>query len=395
MSRELICTWLKLPPDRWPPDHYTLVGLDPGESDAARIEQHFHERHEWLLRYQLAHPEAVTEALNRLAQAFVCLTDPQAKQAYDRSLFPEREAPTSAPPLPPNVETPSLADPLAWLYGSWSPPASEAAAAPATPRTPTEDRAPPSEPVPSAHPSANGIPPPPPPELSLADEPEDPVVRVAGSPAARRGLGTKRALYYRISRTRQLLRSWIAVGRYVGDASFALQKRSDAVALRRQLDLIRDLLHGFPPLLGQAGQPGYLVIALARQPMIVQTFLALLPSQREALVRDWQAGLTLLAAHRLVLREEIWTLRRRGWIGRLRRTLGAVVTEHLGLWLLLFVVAAINGAILPVMPSIVPVVCLEVGIILSVLGVYLLLRSLAPRRSWLHRRERSRLKTVR
>ena len=34
---------------------------------------------ERLRRYQLAHPDAVTDAMNRLAQALVCLTDPAAK----------------------------------------------------------------------------------------------------------------------------------------------------------------------------------------------------------------------------------------------------------------------------------------------------------------------------
>jgi len=252
-----------------------------------------------------------------------------------------------------------------------------------------------SVPIAPVPPSANGSPPPAsiPPELSLPDEPEDPVVRVAGSPVARRGLGTKRALYYRISRTRQLLRAWIAVGQYVGDAAFILHKRSDAVDLRRQLDLIRELLHGFPPLLGQAGQPGYLVVALARQPMIVQTFLGLLASQREALVRDWQAGLTLLAAHRLVLREEISVQRRRGRAGRMVWTLRASITEYPALWLFLIVLVALNLVLRDSLS--VPVICLQAGGILMALFIYVLLRSLRPRRSWLHRRQRPRKQAAR
>ena len=35
MSHELICTWLGLPPGNWPPDHYRLLDLEPGESDCA------------------------------------------------------------------------------------------------------------------------------------------------------------------------------------------------------------------------------------------------------------------------------------------------------------------------------------------------------------------------
>ena len=44
-------------------------------------------------RYQLTHPELATEAMNRLAQALCCLTDPVTKRAYDALLFPERAAP--------------------------------------------------------------------------------------------------------------------------------------------------------------------------------------------------------------------------------------------------------------------------------------------------------------
>jgi hypothetical protein len=42
---------------------------------------------ERLRRYQLTHAEQVTEGMNRLAQALVCLTDPVARTAYDAKLF--------------------------------------------------------------------------------------------------------------------------------------------------------------------------------------------------------------------------------------------------------------------------------------------------------------------
>src|SRR5918911_2950749 len=97
MNHELICAWLGIPPDQWPPDHYRLLGLPPGTDDVALIEQRVHERLDAVRRYQLTHPEPATEAMNRLAQAFVCLTDPQARAAYDRSLFGDGAAPAAAP----------------------------------------------------------------------------------------------------------------------------------------------------------------------------------------------------------------------------------------------------------------------------------------------------------
>ena len=96
-SRELICSWLRLAPDQWPPDHYTLLGLEPGACDAKQIERRAQKRMEQLRSYQLAHPEQATEGMNRLAQALVCLTDPIAKQAYDAQLGPKR-APRAARP---------------------------------------------------------------------------------------------------------------------------------------------------------------------------------------------------------------------------------------------------------------------------------------------------------
>ncbi|HLJ96857.1 MAG TPA: hypothetical protein VKU02_27025 [Gemmataceae bacterium] len=107
MNHEWIASCLQLPSNQWPPNHYTILGLEPGDGDVERIEQSVRERMEKLRRYQLAHPEQVTEGMNRLAQALVCLTDPVAKKAYDAALFPR-------PPKPPVRRTkyhrPSLSE---------------------------------------------------------------------------------------------------------------------------------------------------------------------------------------------------------------------------------------------------------------------------------------------
>src|SRR5262249_21639142 len=94
----------------WPPDHYRLLGLPMGEPNIERIEEQVHRRLESVRRYQLTHPEIVTEAMNRLAQAFVCLTDPAAKRAYDVDLLGEAAA--KLPSAPVALQEPP---PLAWL----------------------------------------------------------------------------------------------------------------------------------------------------------------------------------------------------------------------------------------------------------------------------------------
>jgi hypothetical protein len=392
MSHDLLCAWLKIPADRWPPDHYTLLGLDPGEADPVRIEQHVHQRHECLLRYQLMHPELVTEGMNRLAQAFNCLSDPAAKKGYDAALFPDRVAaapppsvplelvPTPTPAAPPPADTP---DPLAWLFGPWSQSAVDTTppgqATVETPAAPPESAAPSA--APPEIPAPHELPTP------LAElGPQDPVVEMAAlSAPARRGLGTKRALYYRISRTRQLLRTWMQLGKYLGEANFPLTKKPDAIDLVRQLGQLRQLLEGFPPLLGQAGQSGYLVIVLARQQMIVQTFVALLPSQRDALAKDWLKGLELLAAHRRFLRDELWALRRKSWLGRCFRAARALVTDYPGLWLLLLALLAVNLAY----PVPVPLRWTQAVVVSLGLSSFIVYRTFFTRRAWLARSRRT------
>jgi hypothetical protein len=73
VDTSVICSWLGIPPDQWPPDHYALLGLSPGEKDIDRIERQVQQRLEQVRRYQLTNPEPATEAMNRIAQAFVFL----------------------------------------------------------------------------------------------------------------------------------------------------------------------------------------------------------------------------------------------------------------------------------------------------------------------------------
>src|SRR5438552_2311156 len=306
----VICDWLGVPPDQWPPDHYTLLGLQPGESRVERIEQQVQQRLERVRRYQLTNPEAATEAMNRLAQAFVCLTDAQAKRAYDSLLF----GPPAAPEPPPRPEAAPRPNGMPEPIAPAARPADRQPLARGDTDTSTAyqptllDLTPPDSPdildlLPAdeeeevdpellalveeevraeerrAAALAAAVPPPEPPAPPLPAVPEvppeplDPFLEAArSSQLARRGLGTKRALYYRIARTRALLRVWDQVGKFLNDPSRRLKRPSEARQMLEQLASIRRLLENFPPLLGEAGQPGYLVIALARQQIIVPTF---------------------------------------------------------------------------------------------------------------------------
>lgn len=408
MSRELICSWLKLAPDKWPPDHYTLLGLKPGETDAGIIGQHVQEKHEVLLRYQLTHPEPVTEAMNRLAQAYNCLSDAGSKQAYDAVLLPQSGKITTktTPTVPPAENLP--ADPLAWLEDATfeqsakdtfhvltiqtqeapalapapaptatpaaSPPAATPPAVPPTPAATAETYT--MEPVP--------VKPLPPPAKPVAPAEPDPAMELACSCLARRGLLTRWALFQRIASTRILLRAWVQVGKYLGDPTLRLTRKDQAIDLVRQLTIIRQQLQSFPALIGQAGQPGYLVISLARQQLIVQTFLTLLPAQREALVRDWQAGLTFLAAHRYYVREEIWKVRRSGWLGRTIRGIRRTIADRPIIWLATLALIGLNIWVPFVRNYWLYQTAAGVGLLLA----YWIISEISVRRSWLDRSRR-------
>ena len=328
MNHQQICTWLGIPDATWPPDHYRLLGLEAGEPNIQRIEEQVHSRLEGVRRYQLTNPELVTEAMNRLAQAFVCLTDPAAKQAYDVELRGELGAPAVA------VEEAPAG--LSWLHN-----ASEDL-------VPLED-----EPVPAvvepvqefgeayhntklAELPLDATPPdivipeglPPNVAAAVATEKLDPAAAEASAAQARRGIGTKRTLYFRIARTRKLLAAWDQAGKFLAHPQRRITKPAEATDLIRALGRIQTLLRGFPPVMGQAGQPGYHVVALASQTAPVPLFQTLLPSQRDALAQHWEAGKKLLTAHCQFLRQEARARRNRSKFGRGLRAATSFVVDN-------------------------------------------------------------------
>jgi hypothetical protein len=358
MSHELICTWLGLPPGNWPPDHYRLLGLEPDESDPARIEQRVHDRLEAVRRYQLLHPELVTEAMNRLAQAYVCLTDPEARRAYDAARLGRpttngakppppppvtvrpRPSPVTPPPVPaipvpvPAPERPTPPVPELDSRPVALPALPEALPAPPV-AIPVEPRAeaPPSEPavaLPGA--VAEAFP------ASPAPQPRpktEPAVEASRSPEARRGLGTRRALYRRLAATRRLTRAWESAGKYLGNPKRKLSKPAEATELIGRMKALREALDEFPRLLGVAGQPGYSVVVLAYQPAPVPVFQTLLPGQRETLAQHWKGGRQFLLAHREFLHEEMQAIRQRGKLARALQGTRQVINDHSGAVLLL------------------------------------------------------------
>jgi hypothetical protein len=190
------------------------------------------------------------------------------------------------------------------------------------------------------------------------------------SALGRRGLGTKRALYHRITLTRDLLYAWQQVGKSIADPERKLAKREEALELGRQLSVIRERLQRFPPILGQA-----------RQLLIVQTFLTLLPSQREALARDWQAGLAVLKAHRDYLRLEVKILRKQGLLGQAGRAVQMALDDYPILLVVLAVVIVLNI----VWTEFRATWLFQLVVLAGVVGIDLVLQGVLSPRRWLRR----------
>ena len=94
--------------------------------------------------------------------------------------------------------------------------------------------------------------------------------------------------------------------------------RETTVALRR-----------YGPLIGAAGQPGYLVVILLRQDDAGLEFGEnWTPANGDAPSRDWQAGRKFLTAHRDFLRQEVRAMRKRTFRQRLKKAAYAFVADQ-------------------------------------------------------------------
>jgi len=282
MNTKVLCTWLELP--NWPPDHYALLGLKPGESDSARLEQNVHERMTRLRCYQLSHPEEATEGMNRLAQAFICVSETLAK-------VPCAKCEPSTKKASDDTLTHLVADGKTEVDWKSTPP--------------------PVRGVPVRAKTDSGqmrvvVPP-----NVEATSPSGQFKKPASAQdfsAASKGLDTLRALIERINVTRKLLHAWRRIGKYLRVAERKLQAAEEA-DLTRRLSRIFELMGEFPPLIGHPGRPGYRVVAMARLEMTPGMLRTLDGPQRAWLASDWQAAFQLLLDYRQFLRAEFKRLR--------------------------------------------------------------------------------------
>jgi hypothetical protein len=305
--------------------------------------------------------------MNRLAQAFACLLEPLAKQQYDSSLLLEKtessrhsESDTviqSLSPLetwsgspataareqngkaglvvtpPPPV--PTVPPPLPESSPRVPPPLPVEHIAPMPPLPPARDASPTMVLTPTLARSAAS---------TQTMERVDPIQEAARSTEAQFGLGTRAAILRRLRLTRRLIHHWKRVGKFVSMPQRRLRRQSAANELDVELSLVMKLLRDFPPILGQAGQPGYQVATLSTMHLLV-TFQNMDFSQRQQLSLDWHAGRKLLIAHGRFVRQRGRDLRNATPWQRLWRGVSALLFGRPGFVLLVLGLVALTLAL--------------------------------------------------
>jgi hypothetical protein len=293
VEHSLLRSWLGLPPGPWPPDHYALIGIPAGSMDAPEVERMVLERMARLRSHQLLHPELVTEGMNRLAQALICLTDPAAKAAYDAEIgilsppphrgtveaisrpippplpesapIPGFPIPTEEEPLPPDVTqvievrfTPGLAPPEVGTVPPYEVVEDEQSGPPTLPYEVV------SEPV--LEPSFIALPHP------------------SWQPTARR------QLYTRLASLRRIRSAWGKLKPHLADPNEPLDRPQRVLTFLEAVIELRKSLELLPDLIGDPWRPGGLVAALIKQSLVLDAFRVLLPDQRRGLSLDWRNG---------------------------------------------------------------------------------------------------------
>jgi hypothetical protein len=330
MEYARICRWLGLPDGEWPPNHYALLGIPFIEFTNPQLETQVQKRMRQVRGYQLSHPELATEAMNRIAVAFACLSDPEARQRYNAEhniiLAPapqaepagEKSAPGSKSRSATDTDATGLPTVLIWANSAVPPvrptdsAASQVPASDAAPETPGE------LPAPAASPSqadqvadSSGETP----GQTESGEVKDPILTAAEkSWRIFKGMWSRAILQKRLGVTRALLRSWSQLGRFVA-ASNQPPPPAQRKPFRGLLERVDRLREDLPALLGEPGQPGYRVAILAQDEDPVQAFEAMGPDERLLLAHDWKIGTALLRSHIRFLETELSEVHREGFLG--------------------------------------------------------------------------------
>lgn len=331
VDHSLLRSWLGLPPGSWPPDHYALLELPVGNCDPASVERLVLARMAKLRPHQLLHPELVTEGMNRLAQALICLTDPAARSGYDAELgisplhVADKPVPAKPVLLPLSTSTSSLGqapslqeepipgfpiptdDPLSTpsrvgsgqeLFESGEESSEQLIEFEVVETDETIERSGVgvSDVVPYEIVWDSAVPPTMSPDGVIDAELVAPPV-VLWQPA------TRRELFARIVLVRRFLAAWQKLKPVMANPQEAVDRPVRVLSFLEAVTEFRPLADSLEGLVGEFGRPGGLVTAVIRQPLIMSTIRTLLADQRRALAFDWLRAEQAIQKEQTRLRE--------------------------------------------------------------------------------------------
>lgn len=360
MIHELLCNWLDLPPLPWPPNHYALLGLEPGQGSMDEIELRVLERMEKLRRYQLLHPDQATEGMNLLAQAMICLTDPESRLKYDRDRgLVARDAP--AKPQRTKDQTKTSREQTKKTPQTSARTTNPVDIAPLELEPLPDEKSPPVEiqyreglllPDEIAFSERTD-----PELLSLPEDDEDYFEEFAETPLQELNQNVteidepvrvsprvrRRRLYQDLVRIRRITKIWERLRTYIDDPEQTFARRTETLDCITCLRELRQLLPTVSDLVGSPGQPGNLIAVICRQQLVAETIRSLIPSQRDALAQDCRNAQYLLLDRYNEVRAEVKRLTAKGF----RRRVWAPMIRHIILypeWL--FLIMGITALVL-------------------------------------------------
>ena len=338
MNHEMLCTWLGLPKTVWPPDAWTLLGLARGVHDLPIIEQRVHDRMAKLRCYQLSFPEEATEGMNRLAEAFVTLTETNGKPQVVEPVQAAAPAATKKKSADPRDETfisTKVKTKVEWRDAP-PPVRAEAMEVPEIVEEPETA----AEKVLVSQPFVA-------PAKPLRREIDWALVRelAEDSDEATSNLGTLEAVILRVEMTRQLLTTWDKLGKHLHAATKKISPR-ESEQFAKRLEQIGEVMQEYPAFLGLPGRPGYRVRVLARLKIPLLITRAMTEEQRTDLLFDWQVGRQVLLAHRKFLRSLFRSMRHRSAVGLAMHFIRSALNDYprltlVGILILLAAIVAV------------------------------------------------------
>ncbi|MCX7666772.1 MAG: hypothetical protein N2112_14650 [Gemmataceae bacterium] len=348
---------MNLPSGPWPPDYFTLLELSHEETSPEEIEERVFVRMERLRKYQITHPEVVSEGMNLLAKAMDTLTDPVNRQSYllalgiesraahppddsipnllplDEPVFPDKEGDVNENPIPSNLPS-ELEDAEALLLEpidldeiDEENEAEEEEISQAIILPQLEPLVVPPPPLPRRFPQFGSVEssPPPLPKRSApfkSEEDSFPLHLVFD----RNRVQSPRQLYRERARLRRCLEAWELAYPFLAEPTRSFQRPSDRIRQHQAIEAVKNCLPDVIEFLPDTQQS--LLVSLMKRPDGVNVVQTLLPSQRESLAKSFRRIHYDLTEYAFYLRQQVQRRHERDFVRTYLGPLGYMINRY-------------------------------------------------------------------